>query len=516
MQDTTSPPDGARRRLLAGLGGLPTLLATPAWAQASATRVALVLGNAAYARSPLLNPVRDARAMAELLRSLGFQVIEERDADLGRMGAAIERAATALQGRQGIGLLYYAGHGLQIDWRNYMLPVDIRIETAADVPRQSVDVQRVLKAFQGAGTRMNILMLDACRDNPFGTQGGPRGLAPMDAPPGTFFAYATAPGNVAEDGSESEGNGLYTRFLLQELKKPEARIEDVFKRVRLQVRQATQGRQIPWESTSLEEDFVFADGRAVAAPAQDERLRAFDEQRTAWARISASSRPEDFYAFIQRDPNGPFAELAQFALDRIAAPAVLPQAPQGLEQVVRLPPGADRYRVGDAWENRHTDHMADDAQKTMWRRVGSIEGQRVLIDNGTLVLDQMGSVIVNGSGRKDPGILFVPADLSVGKRWRSVFTNTPRDGRPTQNFYDHRVEALEDVTVPAGTFRAFRTVHRGRALRPDGGSKLLVTMWVDAATLWPVKFVTRREALHQRWLEAHTTDEMLTMRRLPR
>ena len=250
-------------------------------------RVALTIGNSACANSPLVNPANDARAMGEILRSLGFQVIELRDGSKVQMSAAISQVSDALKGKQGVGMLYYAGHGLQLDWRNYMVPVDASLKSAADVPSQTIDLAGMMEIFKGAGNRMNIVVLDACRDNPFGADTrSAKGLAQLDAPPSTFLAYATAPGNVAEDGDEKSGNGLYTRFLLQELKRPTTRIEDVFKRVRLNVRKQSQGRQIPWESTSLEEDFYFNDGvKFTIKPEELERIasqaRAREQQRLA-------------------------------------------------------------------------------------------------------------------------------------------------------------------------------------------------------------------------------------------
>ena len=235
---------------------------TSATAQAPLdVRIALIIGNSAYPGSPLRNPANDAREMSQILRQLGFQVLELRDGNKAQMTDSITKLTQALKNKQGIGMLYYAGHGLQLDWRNYMVPVDADLLKADDVPKQTVDLNTVIDAFKTSGSRMNILVLDACRDNPFsdGTSSG-KGLAQLDAPPSTFLAYATAPGNVAEDGDSLSGNGLYTQFLLQELQKPTAKIEDVFKRVRLQVRRQSQGRQIPWESTSLEDDFMFNDG----------------------------------------------------------------------------------------------------------------------------------------------------------------------------------------------------------------------------------------------------------------
>jgi hypothetical protein len=210
-------------------------------------RVALIIGNSAYIGAPsLANPANDARAMGEVLRSLGFQVIELRDGNKAQMTAAISRVQESLKGKQAVAMLYYAGHGLQLDWRNYMVPVDARLASAADVPRQTIDLGSVIDTFKGAGTRMNIMVLDACRDNPFASStSSAKGLAQLDAPPGTFLAYATAPGNVAEDGDEKGGNGMYTQYLLLELRKPFGKIEDVFKRVRLSVRQKTPGPADP-------------------------------------------------------------------------------------------------------------------------------------------------------------------------------------------------------------------------------------------------------------------------------
>lgn len=223
-------------------------------------RVALVIGNAAYKNIPALaNSTNDAKSMAVVLRKLGFSVVEVVDGSKDQMGKAIEQMQGLLKDKQAVGMLYYAGHGLQLDWHNYMVPVDAKLNQASDVPKQTIDIENVINTFKQSSTRMNIIVLDACRDNPFAGKASGKGLAQLDAPPGTYLAFATSPGNVAEDGDETSGNGLFTQFLLKELQKP-ARIEDVFKRVRLQVRQKSQGRQIPWDSSSLEDDFAFNDG----------------------------------------------------------------------------------------------------------------------------------------------------------------------------------------------------------------------------------------------------------------
>lgn len=487
----------------------------PHWALAAnpgAARVALVIGNAAYAMGPLLNPTRDASAMSGLLRGIGFQVVEARDAGRAQMQAAIQQARELLKGQDGVGMLYYAGHGLQLDWRNYMLPVDVKLAAAQDVPVQAVDVQAVLDAFKAAGTRMNILVLDACRDNPFPQASVAKGLAPLDAPPGTFFAYATAPGNVAEDGSAADGNGLYTKYLLQELRKPQARIEDVFKRVRLQVRQASQGRQIPWESTSLEDDFVFATGQKAQAPSASNRDADFDAEKAEWDRIKESTRPEDFYGFLQRYPNGRISEVAQFRLDQLARPAV-----QALQVVRMLPPGVDRFKVGDSWSVRRTNFLEGGKTADLMGVVTALDGRKVLVNGGDIVFDQMGGILLNRFGAKDPALLGSPADLQVGKRWRSAFTNTRAGGPPARTFYEHRCTALEDIEVPAGRFKAFRVEAQGEGAMPNGNTRVLDTVhWVDPETMMVVRQEIKQTTKIGQQVQEHSRDELLWRKLVPR
>ncbi len=507
------PADGStavsRRALLLSplADALPTL---PAWAQTSATRVALVIGNAAYASAPLRNPANDAAAMATLLGGMGFRVVPVRDGTKQQMEAAIAQTRQLLQGQQGIGLMYYAGHGLQVNWRNYLLPVDANPQSAAEVPSQTIDMQTVIDAFSAAGNSMNILVLDACRDNPFGNSASAKGLAPLDAPSSTFFAYATAPGNVADDGAAADGNGLYTRFLLQELPRPQARIEDVFKRVRLQVRQASQGRQIPWESTSLVDDFVFASGQKAEAPGAMRREAEFDAEKSEWDRIKDSTRVEDFYAFLQRYPNGRISELAQFRLDQLSQPQL-----QAMQTVTMLPAGVDRFRVGDSWAVEHTDRLAGNSVSRRRGEVTAIEAGRVMINGGRAIFNQMGGVALNQFGAKDPAVVAAPADLQLGKRWRSAFTNTPAGGPAARNFYDHRVVALEDVAVPAGRFRAFRIESDGESISPRGALRMHTVLWVDPATM----AVVRQDVRHQAYVGPQRfedfTDVLLWLKQVP-
>lgn len=463
-------------------------------------RVALIIGNSAYANSPLVNPANDAQAMADVLKRLGFNVIELRDGTRAQMSAAIAKVSDSLQGKQGVGMLYYAGHGLQLDWRNYMVPVDANLKSAADVPRQTIDLSSVVDIFKAAGNRMNIVVLDACRDNPFGgNTSSAKGLAQLDAPPSTFLAYATAPGNVAEDGDEKSGNGLYTQYLLQELKRPTAKIEDVFKRVRLNVRKQSQGRQIPWESTSLEDDFFFNDGvkytikpedlermaasalakvsekdRAAEAArlqevqrlaaltkAPDPRLGkeqlkelAFREEKAAWDLIKNSNNPEDFYTFLQRFPSGgELAETAQYKLDQLAKPKVI--ASLGKGQDASLGYIGPRFKVGDAYQFQVSDVLTNVPGGKLSASVTSAEGDLVQLNNGTVVLTVLGAILKNERGTFDPPIGGLPAEFQVGKKWTARATQKASDGKTWELTQESKITGREVLTVGAGTFQTY-------------------------------------------------------------
>lgn len=219
-------------------------------------RVALIIGNSAYPDMPLLNPVNDARDMAEALRGLGFEVTTGENLNKREMEEHIRAFGKRIAGA-GVGLFYFSGHGLQVNGYNYLLPVRARIEKEQDVEYEAVEAGRVLAEMEAARNRLNIVILDACRNNPFARsfRSATRGLAVMNAPSGTLVAYSTAPGSIASDGEGK--NGLYTQELLNGIRTPGLKIEDVFKRVRVGVKEKSGGKQIPWESSALDGDFYF-------------------------------------------------------------------------------------------------------------------------------------------------------------------------------------------------------------------------------------------------------------------
>ncbi len=286
----------------------------------NAQRIALVIGNANYKDAPLTNPVNDARAIAKALGDSGFTVILRENADQrGILGALREFGDKLRAG--GTGLFYYAGHGMQIKGRNYLIPVGASIEREDEVAYSAVDAQAVLDKMEAAGNGANIMILDACRNNPFtrSTRSGQAGLAQMDAPVGTLVAFATSPGAVASDGAGS--NGLYTQHLLDAMRKEGSKVEDVFKQVRANVRRDSQGKQVPWEATSLEGDFYFRGGAAASSP-------QFDLEQALWDAVKDSKVPIELRAYLNRYPEGRYSQQAKERLNTslVATQATSPQA----------------------------------------------------------------------------------------------------------------------------------------------------------------------------------------------
>jgi uncharacterized caspase-like protein len=222
-------------------------------------RVALVVGNSAYInQTPLLNPSRDAAAVANLLRKFGFEVQEVHNASRTRLGDAIvEHAKRLRQPTTVASVFFYAGHGMQVREHNYLIPIDAEIRDEEAVQFHAVDVKSLLDAIPKQRNRVNVMILDACRDNPFErrVRGSSRGLAPIDAATGTLIAYATQPGAVAADGDGV--NSPYTEALLRVLPEPCLKIEEIFKKVRAYVLERTSERQEPWESSSLVGDLII-------------------------------------------------------------------------------------------------------------------------------------------------------------------------------------------------------------------------------------------------------------------
>ncbi|WP_432691552.1 caspase family protein [Pseudooceanicola sp. C21-150M6] len=272
-------------------------------------RIALVVGNGGYSHVTALdNPVPDAQAVAGALEQAGFDVTLLTETDQAQLLRGIAQFGSKLRaaGPEATGLFYYAGHGVQSFGTNYLVPVDAVLSDAADLGLVAVGAQTVLRQMYSAANRTNIVILDACRDNPFATVAGldEAGLAEMNAPRGTFLAYSTSPGSVAVDGED--GNSPFSAALATRIPTPGLAIEQLFKDVRIDVLKATGGFQTPWDTSSLTEDFTF-----VAAPKQSpEDFAALQ----LWTSVKATNDPVQLLLFLRLHGNSPYADEARTLL----------------------------------------------------------------------------------------------------------------------------------------------------------------------------------------------------------
>jgi hypothetical protein len=297
--------------MLLGLIGF-LLWISPASAE---SRVALVIGNSAYKTvTALPNPANDARVMSAMLRAAGFEVVDAPDLSQADMRRALRdfAANVALKGPDTVALVYFAGHGLQIEGENYLVPVDAKIEREADVAIEAVRLADVMAALASTPSRTRIVILDSCRNNPFSsiskTTG--RGLAIVDAPTGSIVSYATAPGMEALDGAGD--NSPFTAALVDVAKEPNLPIEQALKRIRLNVHNATEGRQTPWESSSLTSDFAFfGSPSATVASGAATLPKAFGAAASAgkpagfWRKQLQGRSPQEAFEFVilEDDPD---------------------------------------------------------------------------------------------------------------------------------------------------------------------------------------------------------------------
>ncbi len=286
--------------------------AAPAMAE---PRIALVIGNSAYASvSPLDNPVNDATLISGKLKGLGFDVRNLTDSTQIEMKRAIAQFGRDLRqgGEDAVGLFYYAGHGVQSFGSNYLLPVDISLSDPADLDLMAVEARSVLHQMASAHNKTNIVILDACRNNPFENLADmdDNGLAEMKAPTGTFLAYATDPGGVALDGEK--GNSPFTLSLAEHIETPGMAIEHLFKKVRVDVLDQTRGLQTPWDTSSLTQDFAFSS--QVQTPTVQTR-----SEEELWQEATTSRDPVQIMLFMRAFPDSAYATEASDLLQTVLA-----------------------------------------------------------------------------------------------------------------------------------------------------------------------------------------------------
>jgi len=285
-------------------------------------RTALVIGNGAYARVPVLkNPANDAVLVAATLKNLGFEVSIGTNKSQREMKQLIRDFGQRLRSTGGVGLFYYAGHGVQSNGHNYLIPIDADIQNEADLEDVGVDVNYVLNQISVAQSTLNIVILDACRNNPFarGFRSGQDGLAQVMAPRGTLIAYATAPNSTAADGDSA--NSPYTEELTKQMEVPGVVLETTFRRVTERVSARTGTRQEPWVSDNHKGEFYFksAGNSSTAVDNNSSKIDPVAVEREYWETIRNSTNVQDYENYIQAYPNGAYATIARTKINQIQA-----------------------------------------------------------------------------------------------------------------------------------------------------------------------------------------------------
>lgn len=316
----------------------------PAALQGPEQRLALVIGNSNYKNAPQLqNPDNDAQSMAQFLNSAGFEVVAATDLTQNDMLRVVQdfSAKVSARGPNTVAMVYYAGHGVQLAGENYLVPVDAKVSNPTELVSNSVRLVDVMSTLETIPSRMRIVILDACRNNPFpDVNDAGRGLAIVDAPNGSIVGYSTAPGAEAQDGTN--GHSPYTQAFLNVAREPNVPIEQLFKRVRLEVNQTTSGAQIPWESSSLTSDFTFFGDTAVAANRAPVNAPVVQvaanlpsrSTRQAYDYVVSEGRPEYYQEFIEMYPHDPLCDHIRWLLSNLLITqawhkAVLANSPLG-------------------------------------------------------------------------------------------------------------------------------------------------------------------------------------------
>jgi len=313
------------------------------FAQPKENRVALVVGNSAYKSAPLRNPTNDAKDMAAKLKGMGFTVIERSNLSVKQIGSTLREFRAKLTPGS-VALVFYAGHGLQIKGENYLPAVDADINGEEDVPTQSLSMRQIMDVLEEAKTRLNLVFLDACRNNPYARsfRAASDGLNRVNAPSGTLISFATRPGSVAADGTGR--NGLYTGALLEQMNNQNQPIEQVLKKVVSQVKAASKSQQEPWMEGSIEGEFCFGEcGKQVTQS-------GVSDDRVFWESVKDSRDVNEVKAYLEQFPRGIFAGIARAriaALDKAGPQVAMAKPPQATAPI----PTHEAFRAGSVFKD---------------------------------------------------------------------------------------------------------------------------------------------------------------------
>jgi formylglycine-generating enzyme required for sulfatase activity len=318
---------------------LSIVFSSASFAQPKENRVALVVGNSAYKSAPLRNPTNDAKDMAAKLKGMGFTVIERSNLNVKQIGSTLREFRSKLTPGS-VALVFYAGHGLQIKGENYLPAVDADISGEEDVPTQSLAMRQIMDVLEEAKTRLNLVFLDACRNNPYARsfRSASDGLNRVNAPSGTLISFATRPGSVAADGTGR--NGLYTGALLEQMNNQSQPIELVLKKVVSQVKAASKSQQEPWMEGSIEGEFCFGEcGKQVAQSGNS-------DDRALWDSVKDSKDMNEVKAYLDRFPLGLFAGVARVRIAALEKAGSVFKDCDFCPEMVVIPAGS--YMMGSA------------------------------------------------------------------------------------------------------------------------------------------------------------------------
>ena len=349
-------------------------------------RVALVVGNNDYKSSPLKNPVNDAQDTAYVLKNLGFEVLLLKNADKRSMISSLNKFSQKLSNAE-IGIFYFAGHGVQINGTNYLIPVNNNIQEKSEVEFKAIDAGRILNKMEKAGNPLNIVILDACRDNPFkqSFHTSKKGLTKINANLGTVIAYATSPGSVAADGNGR--NGTYTKSLLKNLQTPNLNVQQMFNRTGLDVMKKTNKKQAPWVSTTPFPDYYFAMGtkpsvqqnQSVVSP-QSQSIaspsigKTYTETATGmefvWVEEGCYQMGNDSSGFAHNKPAHKVC-VSGFWMGKY-------EVTQGQwYEIMRKKPALFKHHFGrENWENRPVEQVSWKDTKKFIKRLNNKNGQK--------------------------------------------------------------------------------------------------------------------------------------------
>jgi hypothetical protein len=465
-------------------------------------RVALVIGNAAYKHDALDNPVNDARLIAGTLEKAGFKVTLRENLDRAGMFTALREFGARLN-ENTVAVLYYAGHALQLRDQNYMIPVDAEIRSEDEVGVQGMDLTYILSQMSRAKSRVNVVILDACRDNPFAkrSSGNTQGLAQMDAPIGTLLAYATAPGKQAPDGIGKGGNSVYTAQLAQHLLTPGLPVELMFKRVREAVVRESRQLQVPWEHSSLLGEFAFVPGLNSSSEVAEGDGNA---ETALWQGIQASTRADDFRAYLRQYPKGRFADVALARIGELSAPVasagtrtqLMPRVGDTWRYRV-----TDQFRFGDLFVTARVDAVNEGIVAETWTTTADAKVRTTLVSlkPGFNPLPDWSAAPPEFAPYLQAADVPAGADAAIGVQRRAIDA-VPMTLKPSW-------QGEEEVTVGAGRFRAQKLVLRGQA-SARGGAPLVAeyVVWYAPGVRRIVKYQVSASA--GRSLREATTFEL--------